>query len=295
MKTTTPRWKNQLIIFLTLTSLAGAGLALQQHRRVVELEQNGQLTVINTTTRAAVPKAYLDTPAPAEKPPTLSEVLTEEDSAAEDNPAPNRNNRRAEFSERMKVLMQDPEFVSALQIEQRARLDGRYAALFKQLNLPPAQLAMFQDLLIERQNAWRDVMITARENGLDPRQNRDQLREMSRSLQAEVDATIKAELGTKVYTDYQQYDATQAQRHIVDRLNQKLTYSGTELATTQSQQLVNIIASNGGQLNEQTINLARGLLTANQLASLQQLYAEQSAAALLREKMSRGAGGGRNR
>ncbi len=291
---TSPRWKNQLIIFLALTSLAGAGIALHQHRKLVDLQNNGQLTVINTTTKAVVPKAYLDSP--ATKPDSTETASGDELVAAAEasTQRQDRSTRGAEMAAKMAELMKDPDFVAALQIQQRARLDNRYADLFKKLNLPPAQLAALQDLLIERQNAWQDVMASARETGLDPRENRDQLREMTQSLQAEVDASIKAQLGDATYDAYQQYDATQSQRSLVNQLNQKLTYSGTALGSSQSDQLVNIIASNGGTLNEQTINLARGLLTSDQVTALEQIYSEQAASALIREKTG-GGGGGRGR
>lgn len=290
---TSPRWKNQAIVFLAITTAAGAGLAIYQQRQITELERSSQVTVINSSPVNAAPKAYLTTPqtAPAPSdtgimPPTLEEE-TGPDGEAPRPGGGNRNN----WTARMNELMQDPDFVQAWQIQQRSRLDGRYADLFKQLNLPPAQLARLQDLLMERQNVWRDVMAGARDSGLNPRENRDQLREMANQLQAEIDSTIKSELGDSIYASYQQYDATQSQRSVVNQLNRKLSYAGSALGEAQSQQLVNIIATNGGQLNEQTINLSRGLLTADQVAALQQIYAEQSAAALVREKMGNGGRG----
>lgn len=290
---TSPRWKNQAIAFLAVTTAAGAGLAIHQHRQIAELERSVQVTVINSSETTAAPKAYLSSSprpaAPAEI--TIPALPGDEEPASEGEGRGPRDGNRGNWTARMNELMQDPDFVAAWQIQQRSRLDGRYADLFKQLNLAPAQLARLQDLLTERQNVWRDVMVSARESGLDPRENRDQLREMASQLQSEVDATIKSELGDSIYSAYQQYDSTQSQRGVVSQLNRKLSYSGTQLGEAQSQQLVNIIASNGGQLNQQTINLSRGLLTADQVAALEQIYSEQSAAALVREKM----GGGRGR
>lgn len=288
---TSPRWKNNLIAFLALTTVGGAGLALYQHRQIVDLRNSGQLTVINTAPTTTAPKAYLSgtdaespkaeaTPDPVETPAANTET---------DNNR--RGNRGAEFAARMKELMQDPDFVAAWQIQQRARLDNRYADLFRKLNLPADQLAKFQDLLIERQNAWQDVMATARETGLDPRENRDELRQMVQSLQSEIDSTIKTELGDSVYSAYQQYDSTQNQRNVVSQLNQKLVYSGSTLTSAQSDQIVSIISQNGGSLDEQTINLVSGLLTADQTAALKQIYAEQAASALVRSKMGGGPGG----
>ncbi len=291
---TSPRWKNQAIAFLAVTTAAGAGLAIHQHRQIAELERSSQVTVINGAQTTAAPKAYLsaDTrPAAAAPAEFAAPALPgDEEPGAEGEGRGSRGGDRNNWTARMNELMQDPDFVAAWQIQQRARLDGRYADLFKKLNLPPAQLARLQDLLTERQNVWRDVMISARESGLDPRENRDQLREMANQLQAEVDSNIKSELGDSVYDAYQQYDSTQSQRGVVNQLNRKLSYSGTQLGEAQSQQLVNIIATNGGQLNQQTINLSRGLLTADQVAALEQIYAEQSANAVVREKM-RGGGG----
>lgn len=293
---TSPRWKNQAIAFLAVTTAAGAGLAIHQHRQIAELERSSRVTVINSTQTAATPKAYLSS-APQAASTTVQTTAPalpgDEEAGAEGEGRGPRGGDRGNWTARMNELMQDPEFVAAWQIQQRARLDGRYADLFKQLNLAPAQLARLQDLLTERQNVWRDVMVSARESGLDPRENRDQLREMASQLQNEVDATIKSELGDSIYAAYQQYDSTQSQRGVVSQLNRKLSYAGTQLGEAQSQQLVNIIASNGGQLNPQTINLSRGLLTADQVAALEQIYAEQSASALVRDRMRAGGGPGR--
>ena len=146
--------------------------------------------------------------------------------------------------------MANPEFAKAMSLQQHAALDNRYAALFKQLDLSPAELERFKNLLVERQNSRMDVINAARENGLNPRENRDEINKLVSEAQAEVDANIKAALGEARFNQYQNYDATQSQRNLVSQLDQRLSYSSTQLNTTQSQFLVTALASGNAPASE---------------------------------------------
>lgn len=190
----------------------------------------------------------------------------------------------------MAELMKDPEFAAAMKIEQEARLDSRYGALFKQLNLPPAQLAEFKALLAEREAAGRDVWMTAREQGLDPRTSRDQLRELSASIQAEVDASIKATLGDSVYSALETYNSTGPQRNTVNDFARRLDYSGQPLNAAQAAQLTTILANTGTAsgrnvlITDATISQAAGVLTSTQLENLKSQQAEQQARLVIEAK-----------
>ena len=144
----------------------------------------------------------------------------------------------------MRALMDNPQVQALRAIQEKAALDGRYAALFKRLNLPPEQLEKFKTLLAERQSTVADVMAAAREQGLDPRENRDEVRKLVSAAQAEIDNSIRAAVGESAFSEYQAYEQTTAQRAVVSQLEQRLSYSATPLTAEQSSQLVSILAAN---------------------------------------------------
>jgi hypothetical protein len=299
--------KNYLIILLALATVTSGLIAFSQSRRLAALEAD--LAKTSAATAAVKPRfapvAAEFTPRPAEQSATPAEV----DPAvpAEAPPArENRGNNRINFA----ALMANPEFAAAMTVQQRAALDARYADLFKKLNLPPDQLEKFKSLLVERQNVRMDVMVAARESGLNPRENREELRKMTDEAQAEVDAAIKTSLGESVYHAYQDYDATQPQRSLVNQLDQRLGYTSTPLNVTQSDFLVNALAATGtaeqgggpgnwggggsrAVITDEVIQQARSVLTPAQVSALQQLQTEQQAQQKVREMMRPPGGGNR--
>ena len=215
------------------------------------------------------------------------------------------------------AALNNPEVQKLLAVQQKAGLDGHYAALFKKLNLSPADLEKFKDLLVERQSAVMDVLAATRAEGLNGPQNRDQIRQLVQDAQGEVDNTIRSTLGDAAYSQYQIYEANVPQRNVVSQLEQRLSYSTTPLTDTQSSQMVQILAESaptnsnsqaggaglprffvgagagpaaafvGGAapITNDAITKAQGILSADQLAALQSLQKEQDAAAALREQM----------
>jgi len=186
-------------------------------------------------------------------------------------------------------------------------LDNRYSALFKALGLSPVDLDRFKSLLVEKQAAVTDVMSAAREQGLDPRNpdDRAQIAALLQGAQAQVDATIQQTLGAAQYAQYQNYEQTLPQRNLVTQLAQSLSYTSSPLQDSQTEGLINILAANtpaqsqnaggfgalfaglggaGGPFGARTspitdaaITQAQSILTAAQLAALQQLQAQQQA------------------
>jgi hypothetical protein len=302
--------KNYLIALLALSTAVTGLIALQQSRHLAALQDD--LLKASAAATAVKPKAApvaaqftganeAKAPAPA---------VDAEAGAAEpgDQPAQQRQqrNNRPNFA----ALMANPEFAQAMSVQQRAMLDGRYADLFKQLNLSPEQLEKFKSLLVERQNARMDVMNAARENGLNPRENRDELRKLTEEAQTEVDNTIKTALGESVYNQYQTYESTQAQRAVVNQLDQKLSYSSTPLNSTQSAFLVSALAAaasaesadqgggggpgnwgrTGTTITDAVIQQAQSVLTPDQVAALKQIQTEQKAQTQIRTLMRANSG-----
>jgi len=223
---------------------------------------------------------------------------------------------------RFAEIMNNPEIQKLMALQQKASLDGRYAALFKQLNLNPADLEKFKNMLVEKQSALADVMAAARTEGLNPRTNRDEIQQLVQSAQNEVDANIRATLGDSAFNQYKDFETTQPQRAVVSQLDQRLSYSSTPLSDSQSAQLVSILAAtspsdasangNGGgirslvtasfggvsvlggnntKITDAAITQAQGVLSAPQVAALQSLQQEQQAAAALSQQMRATFGG----
>ncbi|MBL9214844.1 MAG: hypothetical protein JNG83_05150 [Opitutaceae bacterium] len=222
---------------------------------------------------------------------------------------------------RLAAALGSPEVQRLMAMQHRAALDGRYAALFRSLNLSPADLEKFKNLLVDKQASVSDVMAAARAEGLDPRTNRDEIRALMQTTQEEIDESIRATLGDAAYAEYKNYEATLPQRAIVDQLAQRLSYSSTPLNDSQSQQLIALLAAaNPGKVNagrtgnvmlqafagrgaqvmgggttisDSVIAQAQGVLTPQQLSALQSLQQEQQASAQLLQELrnNRGKGG----
>lgn len=227
---------------------------------------------------------------------------------------------------RLMAMMDDPEFQRLIQTQQKGALDSRYAALFRSLNLTPQQLEQFKDLLVEKRTAIADVMAAARSQGLNGRENRDDLRALVQNAQAEVDANIRSTIGEAAFSQYQNFEQTQAQRSVVSQLEQRLSYSGTPLTPQQSEQLVQLLAANpseqgnvpraagvrtpagrmgfggsgGAAITDTAVAQAATVLAPTQVQALQTLQQEQQAQAqlaqMIRDQMRnrgrQGTGGG---
>lgn len=219
---------------------------------------------------------------------------------------PGRFDRRARMNN-LTALLDNPEFSKLWNLQQKGGLDSRYSALFKSLNLSPADLDKFKSLLVEKQSAITDVMSAGREQGLDPRNpdDRAQIAALLQNAQTQVDAAIQQTLGAAQYAQYQNYEQTLPQRNVVTQLAQSLSYTGSPLQDSQTEALVNILAANSAAQNQNAggpggpfaglgglggafgnrmspitdaaITQAQSVLNETQVAALQQLQAQQQA------------------
>ena len=297
------------IAILGLTTVTAAGFAVYQYQRAEALTaqlRDGQGTSdLNLSPKT--PSPIVDAVAPSRDPEVAAvskEIIEVESEEPEANTREARGNRgRRDMGNRIAALMSDPEYAEAFQMQQRSRLDRTYADLFAQLNLPPATLAKLQDLLIEKQNTMRDVFMAAREEGLNGRENRDELRSLVEMTQSEIDAEIAAAIGESGFETLQNYEQTGRQRALVDQLETRLSYSSAPLNSAQAQALTNILAdtapSGGGnrggpsfggggggvRITDAAINQAQAVLSPDQLQSLSALQAEQQAGQKISEAM----------
>jgi len=218
-------------------------------------------------------------------------------------------------------LMQSPKAAPLLASQQRAMIENRYAPLFKALNLTPEQLSKFKDLLVEKQNAARDVMTVAREQGMDMRNANDraEIQQLIQQSQADVDNSIAAAIGSDKLAQYQNYDQTAPQRAVVSQVEQRLSYTSEPLSAAQSNQLVALLAQNtpppdnsggnrvfafsmggmgpmtitqGVPITNQVLESAQTFLSPGQVDALRQMQAEQADQQQLQKMLMNGGGGG---
>lgn len=219
---------------------------------------------------------------------------------------------------RLMAMMDNPEVQRLMAMQQRGALDSRYAALFKSLNLTPAQLEQFKNLLVEKRTSLADVMAAARSQGLNGRENRDEIRALVQNAQSEIDASIRSAIGEAAYAQYQSFEQTQPERNVASQLQQRLSYSDSPLTDSQVEQLVQLLSTttdrnvptassvraagsrigfggnSGALITDQTITQATTVLSASQAQALQQLQQEQQAQAqlakLMREQLRNNSG-----
>ena len=311
--------KNYLILLLALTTAGGAALAWRQYRELNQL----RAASLGNAERASWQKRLWD----SEKRRNELEAALKDrmsgpagvpaDAAGPDDPAPGRRGgpNRGNMGANFMAMIDKPEIQKLMAIQQKAALDSRYAALFKNLDLSPAQLEQFKNLLVERQTALTDALAAARAQDINPRTDPEEFQKLVNDAQAEVDASIKSTLGDAAYAQYQQYQQTLPQRGVVNQLAQSLSYTSTPLTNEQSEQLVQILAANapaatsapgannrafvanfagglgfGGGLNSapitnNAITQAQTVLAPPQVQALQQLQAAQQAQTQLNAAM----------
>lgn len=259
--------------------------------------ENARLTTAQATPAAVLPAPALDSSA-LPMPLTVPSATGVTPAAA--MPGPGRPG--SEFA----AMMESPEMQQLMNLRARGTLDGRYAALFKQLGLPPEQLQRFQQLLLDKQSTARDVMAAMRSQGLAPgRDSGEQMRTLVQNALAEIDAQIRTEIGDSAFAQYQSYEQTQPQRALLDRVQQRLSYTSQPLTEQQAAGLLQLLAASSPQtaptvsgrfgptgtggsnqvpITDQTLAQARGILSSSQLAALEELQREQQAQAQLMQR-----------
>ena len=243
--------KNLSLVLLAAVALVSAGFAWRQRaeldalraaaasddraalqRRAAAAEKRAQdLAAELAAARAKSAEPRTATAAKADAPKAMTEVAEK---------APNVRSLMANATN----LMNRPEVQRMMAMSQKAALDGSHSTLFKQLALAPEKLEQLKKLMVERQTVGSDVLAAAVQQGLDPVQNRAEIRKLSADAQTKVDSEIKSLLGDGDYSRYQNYQTTLPQRNVANQLAQSLSYTANPLSDTQAEQLVQILAAN---------------------------------------------------
>lgn len=214
------------------------------------------------------------------------------------------------------AMSANPEFQKLMAIEMKGRISQTYAALFKSLNLSPEQLSQFQALLADKQQAVVDVMQAAREQGINPRTDPDGFKTLLNQAVSQTDQSIQQVLGDAGFQQYQQYQQTLPERNTVNSLLQQLSYTQTPLTDDEANQMIALLSqtqpqragngtagtNNGGgpgpggivslmngggtaKVTDEAIAQAQGVLSAPQIAALQQVQQQQQAQQQIQQLM----------
>ncbi|HVU32973.1 MAG TPA: hypothetical protein VHE61_06040 [Opitutaceae bacterium] len=159
-------------------------------------------------------------------------------------------------TELLAALSDLPEFQKLVALQQRGAIDGKYAALFHQLNLNPEQRQQFASLLADRQSAFADALLAAHDQGLTGEEARQMALTVARATQKDIDSSMQALLGPQGYSDYQNYQRTMPQRETVNQLQQRLNADGASLTPQQQNQLVQVLAKTAKQQAAATVAAA---------------------------------------
>ncbi|MFM1851607.1 MAG: hypothetical protein RIS54_1291 [Verrucomicrobiota bacterium] len=302
--------KNILIGVLACTTGVASFWAWRAETRPKAVQLPGAIATsspVGASSPSVLPSSALAAPSPpVTAPPTAGDSVA----------ATVRENLRARESA-MFELRENPEFQRLQQLARQGTLDGRYAELFRQLNLSPEELASFKDLLLEMGSVRADVFMASRKEGLSLRENRDVIRNLIETGEAEVASQIRGLLGDERFAAYEAYNASESYRQVVGRIEQRLSYAATPLTDSQSTRLVSLLTDAHGNLGytesrsltpladrltggkgvaipstllitDAIVTQAQGFLAPDQVTALRQIQAElaagQELARLVREQ-----------
>jgi len=212
------------------------------------------------------------------------------------------------------AMFDSPEARQLMAVEQKGRLDARYAGLFQALRLSPDKLDRLKQLLVDKQSTAMDVIAAAHQQNLLGSGIGTDVRNLVQQETGTIDQSIHELLGDTAFDEYLDYERTRVERSLVDRLASRLSYSESPLSAAQAESLVDLLSAQrstqppaepsgqpgmrmavsvgGGDtmvafagsgaldsipINDSTINNAQSVLNGAQLAALLQLQAEQQA------------------
>ncbi|MBC2605811.1 hypothetical protein [Pelagicoccus albus] len=152
-----------------------------------------------------------------------------------------REERRRARMEQMLTAFEDPQIRMDMIERQMNRVDERYAAFFKTLDLSPEALETLRTLMAE--SGVVDWEMRMRGFSAETEEDRDRI-SMERDLQKDVLADeIAALIGEESAAALAEYTASLPYRNEVDALASSLSFTESPLSSEQSEALVSSIAS----------------------------------------------------
>lgn len=238
-----------LTVALALVATSSGAIIWTQHNRIEALKASN---LDADHDRAALRRrlAAVDTPMPAAR-ARKTDVEREQEETARGPDRPqgpgagedgNFETRRNRDIAMLAEMLADPELSALMLTQQKAGLDSRYAALFRQLGLDPKETEALKNLLAERQLARMEAGVMVRTEGLD-RNDRTGMRELILDADNDVEAKLRGLLGPDNFNTLKTYEQSAGERMRVDRFALRLSYSAAPLQTYQSDALVQLLAS----------------------------------------------------
>lgn len=174
-------------------------------------------------------------------------------------------------------LMSDPEYASLTTRLWRHGTRNQWVYEFRYAGIPPEKQDQLRALLLEFGFSGDDAALTARRAGASEKQSW-----LARWQAAqEVSAEITALIGTDAHDKIQQAQRAQGAEELVERIETRLSYSGTPLTSSQVSQIFQLgVAHNIDRIVSDSttfpalIEKAQGFLTHDQLNALREIAAE---------------------
>jgi hypothetical protein len=130
-------------------------------------------------------------------------------------------------------LMSDPEYARLAAQLSRNETRTRWLQAFRFANIPPEKQTQLRALLLEFGTSGEDAIVTARRAGA----TEEQAWKARMQAAQEVSDEITALIGAEAYEKIQRTQQAQGAEELVERLESRLSYSGTPLQPTQATQL----------------------------------------------------------
>ncbi len=203
-------------------------------------------------------------------------------------------------------LLDNPIMQKQTEILAKMRLDSQYSAFFKNLNLTPAQVDQFKNLMVEKEMVGFDSMSAAHQQGIDGNSDPKAFFQVVAQAEKAVDDQVAALLGPSGYGQYQQYQQTIPARNTSNLLSQALSYTSTPLTDAQADGVIRVLTQYGTpplppgnpfavlngdlgviKLNEQGLAQIQGILSAPQVQVLQGKMQDQLQLLQTRARMGR--------
>jgi hypothetical protein len=309
--------KNILLVVLALATVAVAALSWHQYRELINLRaqladgDNATLKKQLADARKTIKLLEDRLLAMRGRRGGGGDVAGDGDGENGAQNGPRRGGRFGAFAN----MAANPEFQKLMAIQMKGRIDQTYGALFKSLNLSPEQLAQFQGLLADKQQAMMDVMQAARSQGITRASDPDGFNTLVNQAISQSDAAIQQALGDAGFQQYQQYQQSLPERNTVNSLQQALSYTQTPLTDDEANQMIGLLqqtqpqhagngtagTTNGGdggpgimalvngggtaKVTDDSLNMASSVLSAPQVAALQQIQQQQQAQQQMQQMM----------
>ncbi|HEY1111682.1 MAG TPA: hypothetical protein VGE76_23710, partial [Opitutaceae bacterium] len=181
-------------------------------------------SVETMTLRLAANRTFAAANATRAVEPTATDGLLRDEPPRQPEPARTPRKRTGAIAK----LMDNPEFMRALNLQRQAMLDARFSELFRRLGLEGEALTEFKRLLVEKENVALDVVAVS-ETAADGPLRPETLGASIRAAQSQIEQAIQSSLGGDRYAMYREYERTLAHRNTVAQLERRLSYTGAPL------------------------------------------------------------------